>query len=624
MAQSREADRFKNESARVLAVCFVLAVALAIGVGQAATQFHLREGQARAEAMLNLTASALSGWLRRFEIVPQLLADDEPLRRLVMEPHAIDTEYRVSEAHRWLEERNAILGSSEIYVIGLDGTTLAASNHARPDSFVGQNFSYRPYFTEARSGRVGRFFGLGTTSGIRGYYFAGPIRDLAGRIVGVIAVKVGVDKVEAEWRSGVERIIVSDADGIAFMSSEPDWLYAAFKPLTAERLARAQASKRYADVTPREARVDRTAAGEVDLVTVGSRAAHLVEYIEVRRFMPAAGWSLHVLLDAAPLRAQARIVTGLFIALLGASALGLIALRQWRQRERDRLAMKEAAKIELERRVEERTVELETANRLIAAEVMERRATETELRRTQADLVQAGKLSALGRISAALSHEINQPLAAVRNYADSATLLIDRGETDRVRGNLHQILKLVDRMAAISRHLREVARKPETALQGVNLAEAVAEALAVCAARLAAVGAEVKTDLPEELGPARAGPVRLQQVLVNLLTNAADAVEGREMRRIHLFARRVGTRIFLTVSDSGPGVAPAIADRIFDPFFTTKGIGAGLGLGLSISYNIIKDFGGHLTVDRGLEGGAAFVVALDVADPGEQRGMAAE
>jgi two-component system C4-dicarboxylate transport sensor histidine kinase DctB len=250
---------------------------------------YLSEGQARAEATMNLTASSLNGWIRRFEMVPRLLADDEALRQLVLEPGAPDMAERVSTANRWLDERNALLESSEIYVIGLDGTTIAASNFASPDSFVGQNFTYRPYFTEARAGRTGRFFGLGTTSGLRGYYFAGPIHDEWGAVAGIIAVKVGIDHLEQDWSAGVERVIVTDPEGIVFMSSEPDWRYAAFEPLTPERLARTEASRRYADVVPREARAERTAVGDVNLVAVTALSGHVDEYVEVRRYMPSAG-----------------------------------------------------------------------------------------------------------------------------------------------------------------------------------------------------------------------------------------------------------------------------------------------------------------------------------------------
>lgn len=573
---------------------------------------YLREGAVRAQATLALTASALEGWVHRFEVVPRLLADDAALRRIALEPRAIDRPSRLAQADRWLRERNDLLGTSEIYLIGLDGTTLAASNFDRPDSFVGQNFAYRPYFADARAGREGRFYGVGTTSGVRGYYFASPILDAGGGVAGVVAVKVGLDAVEAGWREGEAAVLVTDPEGIVFLSSEPEWLYAALAPLTAEDQARVAGSRRYADLAPRPVEVRPARVGDVSLVTVGAGPAG--EAIEVSRAMPEAGWTLHVLADAGPLRAQARIAAALVLALLGLLGLGAWALRQRVLRRRERAEAQAAAQADLERLVEVRTAALTEANRAVVAEVAERRAAEAELRRTQADLVQAGKLAALGRISAALSHEINQPLAAVRTYADNATRFLERGAPDRAAGNLREIMRLVDRTAAIARHLREVARKPDAPLADVDLAEAVREALTVAGPRLDAVGASLDVDVAETV---RAGPVRLQQVLVNLLTNAADAVEGLPERRVRVSAWRAGARVTLTVEDSGPGVPAAIADRVFEPFFTTKGVGAGLGLGLSISYNIVRDFGGELAVGRAEAGGASFAITLDAAPASE-------
>lgn len=287
----------------------------------------------------------------------------------------------------------------------------------------------------------------------------------------------------------------------------------------------------------------------------------------------------------------------------------LLAWAVWQRRARlaERLALQAAARADLERQVAERTADLTRANQ--------------DLHRMQADLVQAGKLAALGRMSAALSHEINQPLAAARNYADSAGLLIDRGDLPRARENIGQILALIDRMAAIARHLRSVARKPNESLKVVDLAVVVQEALVIAQSRLAAAGAEVALDLPAGLPPVQGGPVRLQQVIVNVLSNAADAVEGTANRRIELSARAEGDEVVLTIRDHGPGVASAIADRIFDPFFTTKQVGSGLGLGLSISYNIMKDFEGDLRVANHPEGGAVFTLVLRPARP---KALAAE
>jgi two-component system, NtrC family, C4-dicarboxylate transport sensor histidine kinase DctB len=216
-------------------------------------------------------------------------------------------------------------------------------------------------------------------------------------------------------------------------------------------------------------------------------------------------------------------------------------------------------------------------------------------------------------MSAALSHEINQPLAAARNYADSAAILIDRGDSARAKENVGQILGLIDRMAAIARHLRHVARKPDTPLQDIVLADAVGEALKLLATRLDAAGVRVSVDLPSDLPLVRGGPVRLQQVLANILANAVDAVEGTAHRVIEVTADIAAGRVQLSVRDHGAGVPQAIAERIFDPFFTTKRVGAGLGLGLSISYNIMKDFGGDLRVANHPDGGAVFTLDLAIA-----------
>jgi two-component system C4-dicarboxylate transport sensor histidine kinase DctB len=170
-------------------------------------------------------------------------------------------------------------------------------------------------------------------------------------------------------------------------------------------------------------------------------------------------------------------------------------------------------------------------------------------------------------------------------------------------------------MASISRHLRNFARKPNEKLGPVDLAEVVSDTAEIVAWRLKAADATLTVDLGPAPLTVRGGAVRLQQVLVNIVSNAADAVEGRENRRIELAARRKSGRVTITVRDHGPGVPPAIGERIFDPFFTTKGVGKGLGLGLSISYNIVKDFGGSLSVTNDPAGGAVFVIELDAARP---------
>lgn len=436
-------------------------------------------------------------------------------------------------------------------------------------------------------------------------------------IRGVIVFKVDIETIESSWQGGEYRIFVSDPEGIIFMSGNPEWLYAGILPLTPERLARTEASRRYANAILHPLPVARREVDGHALMTVSGRD-NAREYLVLSHYMPDADWTVNVLTDTASVRTQALTTVAAAILLLCLAGLAVAILIQRRARLRERILMQEQAQEELERRVEERTADLARVNVQIEAEIAERRLTEQQLRQTQADLVQAGKLAGLGQMSAALSHEFNQPLAAAKTYADSAALLIERGRTNEASDNVRRISGLIDRMAAISRHLRNFARKPNEKLGAVPVEDVMHDTMEIVATRLKTANAAIDIDLGSEPLIVRAGSVRLQQVLVNVISNAADAVEGLEDRMILVRAWREDDRAVITVRDRGPGVPPAIAERIFDPFYTTKGVGKGLGLGLSISYNIVKDFGGSLTVANHAEGGAVFRIEL-VAVPESER-----
>ena len=601
----------------VLALLLLPAAAGLIAVqGTAvATRSYMQEASSQANTALRLAVAALSGHLNRYQALPALLADHDDVQELVTRPR--DRRLR-GAVNSYLKEINGLLKSSDIYVITPDGNTIAASNYDGPTSFVGENFSYRPYFQDALKGNQSRFYALGTTSLKRGYYFGAPVR-VGGDIRGVIVFKVDIETIEASWQGGEYRIFVSDPEGIIFMSGNPAWLYAGILPLTPDRLARTEGSRRYADATLRPLPVVQSELSGHQFLKVSEGSER--EYLALSHYMPEADWTVNVLTDTASVRTQALTTVAAVMLLLCLAGLAIAIIIQRRARLRERILMQEQAQEELERRVEERTADLARVNSQIEAEIAERRLTEQQLRQTQADLIQAGKLAGLGQMSAALSHEFNQPLAAAKTYADSAALLIERGRTAEASDNVRRISGLIDRMASISRHLRNFARKPNEKLGPVRLDEVMRDTLEIVAVRLKAADAEMDTDLGDELA-VLAGSVRLQQVLVNVISNAADAVEGLDDRKLSVRAWREGGRVVLTVRDRGAGVAPAVAERIFDPFYTTKGVGRGLGLGLSISYNIIKDFGGSLTVSNHPEGGAVFRIELAVA--GETGREAAE
>ncbi|MFC7704088.1 ATP-binding protein [Plastorhodobacter daqingensis] len=584
-----------------------LGLVIVIGTwgGRYATRVNFDAAALRGENTLRLAVAVLRGQMARFERLPQLIADQDLIRQVVQTPgdRAV-----VAEANAYLKEVNILLGSSDIYVMTQDGTTVAANNHDSDVSFVGENFAYRPYFFDAASGGEGRFFALGTTSLKRGYYFGAPIRD-GDAVLGVVAFKIDVDGIEETWRGGDYEIIVTDPEGIIFMASRADWHFSSILPLTPDRLARTDQTRRYADARLRALPVtsDDQAGHRLMALTdvLGTR-----EFLVLAEDMSEAGWTVQVLLDTASARAQALTTVIVALLLVGLGTMMAAVWLQRRARLMERMQLQRDARAELERRVVERTAELATVNRRLEAEVAERRATEAELRTAQASLVQAGKLAALGQMSAALSHEFNQPLGAARNFADNALVLIERNRIEDARDNISRVVALVDRMATLSRHLRNFARKPNSRLETVSVTEVMSETREIVAFRLRAADATLEFDPGPEPLLVRAGAVRLQQVLVNLISNAADAAEGSADRRIAVSARAEGGRAVIRVRDHGPGVPDAIVERIFDPFFTTKGVGKGLGLGLSISYNIIKDFGGELRVMNHPDGGAEFIIEL--------------
>ncbi len=428
----------------------------------------------------------------------------------------------------------------------------------------------------------------------------------------MIVFKVDIEGIEASFGDGENRILVSDPEGIIFMTGTPQWLYSGLMPLTSERLARTEVSRRYANATLSELPLKNGDFGSHRLMSIAQTEGER-EYLVLSQLMPDAGWTVSVLMDTGSLRNQVKTAMIAIILCLCLAAALIAAMLQRRRRLRERLTHQAEAQAELERRVEERTADLARVNEEIEHEIAERRQTEKQLRKMQSDLVQAGKLAALGQMSAALSHEFNQPLAAAKNYAENASLLMQRGRLDDVTENLRRISGLIDRMASISRHLRNFARKPNEKMTPVGLEAVVRDALEIVGPRLKTADAMLDIDLGQMPLAVKAGPVRLQQVLVNIISNAADAIEGREDRHIALQAVQRGQTVSIFVRDRGPGVPPAIAERIFDPFFTTKGVGRGLGLGLSISYNIIKDFGGQLRVRNHDGGGAEFEIELPAA-----------
>lgn len=573
--------------------------------------FFLAQTTQRAAATLRLAVDGLSTTIDRYKPLPALIAERPLMTQALKDP---DNQGVLPFLNEQLRQTAFRIQASDVYLMDISGLTIAASSYRKELSFVGRNFGFRPYFQQAVEGGIGQFFALGTTSGERGYFIAAPVLDDA-RIIGVVAVKFTVDAFEEAWRSGPDEIIVTDLNGVVFMSSREDWQFRSLAPLTPEARTRIRTTRQYPleAVQPLDTR-DAAGAEAAGLLTIAGTGGATTYAMQSERIQEA-GWTVSILSPTAPAFRQALMVMAGLWGVVLLAGLVTANVHQRRARTEERLAAQAAAQEMAEVQVAERTAELNAANDQLRREVEERRLTERQLRKTQADLVQAAKLAALGQMSAALSHEINQPLAAVKSYADNTLAFLDRGRTTEARENVGRISEMADRMASISKYLRNFARRPQDKLGPTPVLSVIDDAVALMSSRLRAEGARIDFDRPATELWVTGGSVRLQQVIVNLIANALDAMTGQEAPVIRIAAECDGDRLCLTVADTGPGLDEATMAQVFDPFFSTKGPHGGLGLGLSISYNIVRDFGGRLSVRNAETGGAVFTLDLARCDP---------
>ncbi len=578
--------------------------------------FFLAQTTQRAAATLRLAVDGLSTTIDRYKPLPALIAERPLMAAALNDP---DNDGILPFLNEQLRQTAFRIRASDVYLMDISGLTIAASSYRKELSFVGRSFGFRPYFQQAVEGGIGQFAALGTTSGERGYFIAGPVLEDA-RIVGVVAVKFTVDAFEEAWRGGTDEIIVTDLNGVVFMSSREEWQFRSMSRLTPETRARIEATRQY----PLEAvrPLDTWAVtDDASRLTIGGPGGATTYAMQSER-LHEAGWTVSILSPTAPaFRLALWVMAGFWGAILLAGMVTANVVQR-RARTEERLAAQAAAQEMAEVQVAERTAELNAANDQLRREVEERRLTEKQLRKTQSDLVQAAKLAALGQMSAALSHEINQPLAAVKSYADNTLAFLDRGRTEEARDNVGRISEMADRMASISRYLRNFARRPQEKLGPTPVLSVIDDAVALMSTRLRAERARIDFDRPATELWVTGGSVRLQQVIVNLIANALDAMKGQDAPLIHIAVRCDGDRLRLTVEDTGPGLDDATMAQIFDPFFSTKGPQGGLGLGLSISYNIVRDFGGRMSVFNAEGGGAVFALDLSRCDPPARDGTA--
>ncbi|MCG7518471.1 ATP-binding protein [Ruegeria sp. Ofav3-42] len=560
---------------------FLFAVGLlSAGVWSYGYRQALSQLSEKAEADLELAADRLSTQMQVYQELAVLMATHPALRTL-------ETAAQQQAARSILLDVADKTSAVNMMYLDREGRVLASAQPVAQPTMADH-----PAFRRALQGAMGSAHGVVENSGDRTYSYAAPAFGPAGQVEGVLIVVADVQDVEQTWRGSTEAVFFIDGEGIVFISNRSDLLFW-------------RRDDGQLGLTPPDG-----GAVEFGSVLVGphevwklnwgrylpSRALHLM--LE----LPVIDMTAEVLVDVAP----ARRLAGLQAATVAAICLAFGALLFLATERRRTLA--EANTI-LESRVAQRTQALTAANVALRREVREREDAEAALKHAQEELIQAGKLSALGQMSAGISHELNQPLMAIQQFADNGAAFLSRGREEKASENLTRISAMAARMARIIKNLRAFARNESEPMGKVNLVQVIDTAVELSEARLRTEGVAMDWVPPENPVFAWGGEVRLVQVFVNLINNAADAMSGQDDRLVRIRIES-GNKLAVTVRDIGPGIENS--EKLFEPFYSTKAVGSseGMGLGLSISYGLVQSFGGNIR-GTNLETGAQFTVELE-------------
>lgn len=581
------------------------ALALALGLVSAAFWVGARNADANiqltGERQLQIIALDLEAVLDRFDTLPYSVAHLPMASALLVAPGNTALQGELNDILQDLAQQAKV---AAIYLMDNQGKTIAASNWDTPQSFVGQNFGFRPYFQDAIHGQPGYFYAIGNTTSIPGYFISQPVYPAGkkrGSVapIGVIAVKITLATFEQTWRSNEDPIALADRHGVVFLSNRSDWVYNSLRPLTPQVQSDIEQTQQYM-------------GKQIKPIASLPNAARKGFGAFVGRPVGRMGWQLMLFPSQAKvLRAGilwASIAALLLLVAAAAAAVQYQRRRRLEERSAAQQALKKAAD-DLELNIALRTQELQSANTQLAAKYDKLQQTENLLRTTRNEMVQAGKLAMLGQMAAGITHELNQPLTAIRAFADNASTYLSRGQTTQADNNLRHISAASARMGSIVGQLKGFARKSPEDVAVVEVNRAIQDAALLLDSEFARHGVQLQLHLPEVLH-VLGDTVRIEQVLINLLRNAMDAVEQSPEKTVRVVLEADAQQVRIRILDSGMGLPQEVVKHLFEPFFTTKATGMGLGLGLAISSSIVQAMNGHLEARNNPDCGAEFVVYI--------------
>ncbi|WP_313615110.1 ATP-binding protein [Agrobacterium sp.] len=584
----------------IWAAIVVVAIYVAGELGRTETIKALQQ-DASTDGQLNVA-------LERPRALPLVLSGDRDLVAALESGGAA-----VDRLNRKLEGLIEGTQASVIYVTGPNGVAIASSNWRAADSFVGTSYSFRDYFSLAMRSGMAEHYALGNVSRKPGLYISRRVDSEDGRALGVVIAKVEFNRLEADWRIGGKPVYVADANGVVLMTSISEWRFDTIKTIddqTRRSIADSlQFGNETLDLLPFSASrfIDTT----TELIHINSPPINSGDYLRFILPVPTTSWHLHYLLPVQP-TLMAEVQRMRLLVLAGMMPIivlsGLWLRRRQKARQAEQIAAK--ARAELERRVDERTRDLQSAMDQLETEISGHQKTGRELQSVQQELVKANRLAILGQVAAGVAHEINQPVATIRAFADNARTLMNRRRLEEADENMKDIAALTERIGVITSDLKILARKGRAAAQPVSVRAVIKGAVMLLRSRFAGHMEALDIALPDDTLMVSGSPIRLEQIVINLLQNALEAVEEKSGGQVKVSVGDAVEQVVLRVADNGPGIAPDILEALFTPFNTSKE--GGLGLGLVISREIAVDYGGRIEVESN-PGGSCFSVYLKKA-----------
>ncbi|ESZ30800.1 MULTISPECIES: ATP-binding protein [unclassified Mesorhizobium] len=587
------------------AIALVIVATALTGAGLYARRAEVAALAAQGRTDANLKVALLRAVLESPRALPLLLSEDQQVHDALQNKGAVT----IDVLNRKLEGLVSGTKASVLYVTGVDGFAIASSNWRETTSFVGNDYGFRAYFSGAMQSRTAEYFALGNISKRPGLYISRRVGNAAAPL-GVVVVKMEFDQLEADWHEANRPAYVSDDHGVVLITSVPSWRFMTTAPLTGPVAATIRSSQQFgnAPLIPLPITRPEALSPDVSMVHAITPGGSDAEYLRLSTLVQSTPWRLDYLVPVeAPIAAAVREMRLLALGVV-VPLLALAGYLLWRRQSAQmRIAAEQAARIELERRVVERTHDLSLARDRLQAEITDHRSTEAKLQVMQQELVQANRLATLGQVAAGVAHEINQPVATIRAYADNARVFLERKQTASAEENLGAIAALTERIGGITEELKVFARKGRTAAEPVELRGVIEGAVVLLRSRFAGRLDALDITLPPVTLKVMGNRLRLEQVLINLFQNALEALDGRDGARVQVSAQETADGVALAVADNGPGISPAILKSLFTPFNTSKE--KGLGLGLVISQDIVADYGGRIEVASD-QAGTRFTIHL--------------